>query len=101
MSAAAACSGLLHLFQVRLARILSSVCKLASAPSIDLTISVRHTFNSVALLNASASIPGISIPSVLPLFRVFAVDDVRLFKLVRIVVLGVVVIALPVLQRFV
>src|ERR1700686_3679795 len=81
-------------FQVRLARILSNVCKLGSAPSTDLAISVRHTFNSVALLNARASIPGMSIPSVLPLFTVFAVDEVRLFRLVMIVVLGVVVIVL-------
>src|SRR5258708_2243481 len=73
---------------------LSSVCRLASAPSTDLTISVRQTFNSLALLNARASIPGISIPPAPALRSVFEVEEVRFLRLLIIVVLGVVVMDL-------
>jgi len=73
---------------------LLSAVKFGSAPSVDLTISVRQTFNSLALLKAKASIPAISIPPALALFRVLAVDAVALFRLLTIVVLGVVLIAL-------
>ncbi len=67
-----------------------SAARFASALSVDLTINVRQTFSSAALTNARASIPAMSIPFVLALFRVLAVDKVTLFKLVMIVVLGVV-----------
>jgi hypothetical protein len=71
-----------------------SVARLASALSVDLTISARQTFNSAALVNANASIPAMSIPPAPALFSVFALDEVALFRLVIIEVLGVVLIAL-------
>jgi hypothetical protein len=69
-----------------------SAVRLESAPSVDLAISARHTFNSVALLNASASIPTVSIPAAPELLSVFAVGVVKVFRFVMIVVLGIVLI---------
>jgi hypothetical protein len=53
----------------------------------------------VALLNARASVPGVSIPADPPVFSVFGVDEVRFFRFAMIVVLGVVVIVLPVFLK--
>jgi hypothetical protein len=61
---------------------------------VDLTISIRQFLSSLALLNANASIPGMSNPAVPALFNVFAVEALALFRLVMIVVLGIVLIAL-------
>lgn len=72
-----------------------SVTRFGSAPSVDLTIRVRQTFNSAALLKASASIPDTSIPPTAELFKVFAVAAVAFFKLLIIVVLGIVLMILP------
>src|SRR5271156_4136377 len=80
--------------QVKLARISFSAVRLGSAPSVDLTISVKQTFSSPALLNASASMPGMSTPPVPAIFNVFVVGVVAAFKLLMIVVLGTVLISL-------
>jgi hypothetical protein len=65
---------------------------------VDLATSVRQPFSSLALLNAKASIPGMSTPPVLALFSVFEVDALAVLRLVMIVVLGIVVIALLLLK---
>jgi hypothetical protein len=57
-------------------------------------MSVKQAFSSAALLYARTSIPGMSIPSPPALFSVFAVGEVTVFKLVIIVVLGVLIAAL-------
>ena len=80
---------------MRLAKISFSVTRFGSAPSVDLTIRARQTFNSVALLKASASIPDTSIPPAAELFNVFAVATVAFFKLLMIVVLGIVLMIFP------
>ena len=80
---------------MRLARISFSVTRFGSAPSVDFTIRVRQTFSSVALLRASDSIPDTSIPPAAELFKVFAVAVVAFFKLLMIVVLGIVLMSFP------
>jgi hypothetical protein len=74
------------------------VARFASAPSVDLATRVRHAFNSIALLKANASIPGMSTPLELALFTVFAVDDVSVFRFVMMVVLGTMLIISPFLS---
>jgi len=68
--------------------------RFVSAPSVDLAIRVRQTLSSFALFSAKASIPGMSIPLEFALFSVFALDEVRVFRFVMIVVLGIVLIVL-------
>jgi hypothetical protein len=54
--------------------------RLGSATSVDLTMSVKHAFNSLALLKASANIPGMSIPPTPEFFSVLEVGAVAVFQ---------------------